>query len=69
MKLDKDTLQSQLDRLAADEQAIRSGLAQRNESIQKLQVEIDQNRGALSYNLLLAENLRKQLKELAEQAT
>ena len=66
---EKEVLQKQLDKLAADEQVIRNGLSQRSEAIQKLQVEIDQNRGALSYNLILAENLRKQLKELAEQAT
>lgn len=57
-----------LDKLTTQEQMIRSGLDQRIKSLEKLQQEVEQQKGALSYNMILSEDLRAQLKELAAQA-
>lgn len=65
MKQEKEVLQSMLDKLAAQEQMIRSGLDQRIKSLEKLQQDIEQQKGALSYNLILADDLKTQLKNLA----
>ena len=66
--MDKETLQSQLDKVSADERVIRSGIEERLAAVTKLQTEIEQHKGALSYNLILAEYLRKNLSELADKS-
>lgn len=65
MKQDKNTLQSILDKLSSQEQMIRSGIGQKIQAIEKMQQEAEQQKGALAYNIMLADEIRGQLKELA----
>lgn len=69
MNLDKDTLQAQLNSLSADTQGFSENIRQRQEAIQKIIVEIEQYRGALAYNAQLVETVKKQLIDLAANAT
>lgn len=62
---DKNTLQFQLDRLLADNQILVDNIRQRQETVQKLNIEIEQHRGAHAYNVQLTEAAKKQLADLA----
>ncbi len=75
MTQDPATLQHQLDRLLAGAQMLAASVQQRLDMIQKmaaetqkLNVEIEQHRGAHAYNGQLIEEVRKQLADLAAAA-
>lgn len=72
MTPDPVTLQSQLDRRLAGAQMLASAVQQRLDAIQKmaaetqkLNIEIEQHRGAHAYNAQLIDELQKELAALA----
>ncbi len=58
-------IQAQYDRVLADAQMISEGVRARLEQIEKLKTEIEQHKGAFSYNAQLCESLKTQLAQLA----
>lgn len=68
MKQDKDTIQSLLDKLSGQEQMLRNSLDQKFKEVERMKEEIEQQKGAISYNIILANELRDQLKKMAEEA-
>lgn len=62
---DKDTLQTQLNTLQANAQMLSDNIRQRQETIARLNVEVEQYRGAHAYNNQLIETMQKLLAELA----
>lgn len=68
---DKDTLINQLNRLTQDALNIQGGIKKFQEEIQEAQSKIqtlaqgiDRHQGALNYNAILADSIRKQLEEI-----
>lgn len=65
MALDKDTLQQQINAFNEKAQNVASGIDQRAAAIQKLNVEIEQHKGALAILQQLANDALEQIKQLA----
>ena len=61
MSLDRTTLEHQIALLSHYEENLTKGLKDRLDKAQALQIEIEQHRGAISYNQLLLQNARTEL--------
>lgn len=68
MNLDKATLENQLAAFRSNSDEINRGITSRVQQIEELKNQIEQHRGALSYNLLLIQGIEGQLKTIADEA-
>jgi septal ring factor EnvC (AmiA/AmiB activator) len=71
MNLDKDTLKAQLDRLVQDSIGIKAAvskfqddISETRRKIEELTQSFERHQGALNYNGILIESVRKQIGEL-----
>ena len=65
MKLDKYTLQVELDRHLANAKTFESAIVERQDIIKRLEIEMHQHNGALSHARMVADDIRKKLVELS----
>lgn len=64
LKLDKTTLEAQLARAIQDKASIEQLGVQKQNDISKLNADLEQLKGALQYNSLVIENIKKDIAAL-----